>query len=222
MTLLSTPSSLFGSYLSASPLVVASHNASKAKEIAELLQPFAVEVLSAATLGVPEPAETEPTFAGNALLKARHCLAHTGLAALADDSGLVIPALNGEPGIHSARWAEVTPGGPRDFAYAMARVEEKLKGQHNVPAYMISVLCLIKPDGHYQLFEGRIDGVLVFPGRGVQGFGYDAIFQPQGYEHTFAQMERAFKHSISHRAIAFQKLVDTVFAGTQSDLKKSI
>lgn len=198
-----------------SQLVVASHNTGKKREIEDLLAPFSLKVLGACDLGVEEPEETELTFEGNALLKAKHCMNHTGLASLADDSGLVIPLLNGEPGVFSARWAErptTIPGhNTRDFSYAMSLVEAKLQGHEHVDAYMVSVLCLVWPDGHHHFFEGRAYGTLTFPPRGTNGFGYDPIFQARGQNKTFGELSRAEKAALSHRTLAFQKLVDGVF-----------
>lgn len=189
-------------------LVIASHNPGKIRELQELLAPFAVTVRSAGELGVEEPEETETTFAGNAALKARVSAEATGKLALADDSGLVVPALDGAPGIYSARW-----GGPeKDFALAMGRVERELLDRAGTaegqPAWFISALCLAWPDGRTELFEGRVDGTLTFPPRGERGFGYDPIFLPEGQRQTFGEMEAAAKHAISHRARAFALLVD--------------
>jgi len=186
-------------------LVIASHNKGKIVEIAQLLAPFNVEVLSAAAFGIDEPEETGTTFAANAELKARHSFAQAKLPALADDSGLVIPALGGSPGVYSARWA----GPDKDFVVAFARIERELKeaGQPgDVPAYFACVLCLCLPDGSAPTFEGRVHGRLSFPPRGERGFGYDPIFIPDGYDNiTFAQMDSAEKNRISHRAQAFEK-----------------
>lgn len=197
-----------------SQLVVASHNVGKKKEIEDLLTPFSLKILGAGDLGVEEAEETELTFEGNALLKAKHCMNHTGLASLSDDSGLVIPLLNGEPGVFSARWAErpaTIPGhNIRDFSYAMSLVEEKLQGQEDVSAYMVSVLCLVWPDGHHRFFEGRAYGTLTFPPRGTNGFGYDPIFKPHGQNKTFGELSRTEKAALSHRTLAFQKLVNEV------------
>ena len=189
-------------------LVVASHNAGKVREIAELVRPFDIETLSAGDLDLPEPEETEDSFAGNAALKARAAAAAAGLPALSDDSGLAVEALGGAPGIYSARWAE-TPAG-RDFAHAMKLVQEELDAQ-GVPAprraAFVCALALAWPDGHVEGFEGRVEGELVWPPRGERGFGYDPMFLPDGREQTFGEMEPAEKHRISHRAHAFQKMV---------------
>ncbi|MGH6855039.1 MAG: RdgB/HAM1 family non-canonical purine NTP pyrophosphatase [Aestuariivirga sp.] len=190
-------------------LAVATHNPGKLSEIADLLAPHGVVAVSAGALGISEPEETEDNFAGNAKLKALHTALASGLPALADDSGLCVDALGGEPGVHSARWA-----GPRkDFAMAMRNVEEKLQAM-GVPArtaHFISALCIAWPDGHCEIFEGRVDGSLVWPPRGKQGFGYDPMFVPDGFAMTFGEMDPAQKHSLSHRARAFRKLVDAIF-----------
>jgi len=190
-------------------LVIASHNAGKVREIADLLAPFGVTVQSAAGLGLAEPEETGATFAANAELKARAAAAASGLPALADDSGLAVHALGGEPGIHSARWAE-TPAG-RDFGTAMQRVETTLAGKPDRSAHFVCALALAWPDGHVETFEGRVDGTLVWPPRGDKGFGYDPVFRPNSREVTFGEMEPDAKHAISHRADAFAKLVAACF-----------
>ncbi len=191
-------------------LVIASHNAGKAREIAELLAPYGVEVIPAANLNLPEPEETETTFIGNAELKARAAAAAAGLPALADDSGLVVSALAGAPGIYSARWA----GPTKDFAIAMARVQRELEAKSAADrrAHFIAALSLCWPDGHCKSFEGRVDGALVWPPRGGKGFGYDPMFVPDGHDVTFGEMEPAAKHAISHRADAFRKLTTACFA----------
>ncbi len=188
-------------------LVIASHNAGKLREIAELLVPFGIEVLSAAALNLPEPEETEATFAGNAALKARAAAAAAGLPALADDSGLAVEALGGKPGIHSARWA----GPGRDFGKAMEKVEAALSGHSDRRAHFICNLCLAWPDGETAAFEGRIDGILVWPPRGNLGFGYDPMFLAEGETLTFGEMDPAKKHAMSHRARAFDQLVAALF-----------
>lgn len=187
-------------------LVVASHNPGKVKEIAELLEPFRVAVLSAAEMKLPEPVETGLSFAANAELKARSA-AQSGLPALADDSGLVVSALGGEPGIHSARWA----GAGKDFALAMRRIEDALKDKTDRRAHFACVLALAWPDGHVESFGGVARGKLVWPPRGDNGFGYDPMFVPDGYDVTFGEMEPKAKHKISHRANAFRKMVDACF-----------
>ena len=184
-------------------LVIASHNPGKVREIAELLAPLGVDAVEAAAFGLGEPDETGTTFAENAEIKALATASGTGLPALADDSGLVVPALGGRPGIHSARWA----GPCKDFRAAMERVERELTGQANRRAYFVCALCLAWPDGRREFFEGRVDGHLVWPPRGELGFGYDPVFQPEGHDITFGEMEPAKKHAMSHRARAFEGLV---------------
>ena len=191
-------------------LVIASHNPGKAREIADLLAPYGTEVLFAADLGLAEPRETGVSFPENAPLKAQAAGAAAGLPALADDSGLVVPALGGEPGIHSARWA----GPERNFAKAMARVEQALAGSADRRAYFVCALCLAWPDGHRETFEGRVDGTLVWPPRGEHGFGYDPIFLPVGRDLTFGEMEPEAKHLMSHRARAFALLIAACFAAS--------
>ncbi len=192
-----------------SKLVVASHNLGKLREIRELLAPFGVETVSADELGLPEPEETESTFAGNAALKARAAAEATNEYALADDSGLAVTALGGAPGVYSARWA----GEPRDFNTAMGRVERELAaaGSHDRSAAFVCVLALAAPDGSVEFYEGRVEGALVFPGRGDRGFGYDPIFVADGETQTFGEMAPERKHAISHRAKAFEKLVASRF-----------
>lgn len=188
-------------------IVVASHNSGKVREIASLLEPFAVGVESARALGLPEPEETAASFEGNAALKALAATHASGRPALADDSGLVVPALGGAPGIESARW-----GGPgRDFQAAMARVESELNGKSDRAAYFVCVLALAWPDGHVESFRGEVHGHLVFPPRGSRGFGYDPIFVPQGHTITFGEMDPAEKDRMSHRARAFEQLVAACF-----------
>lgn len=191
-------------------LVIASHNAGKVREIAELLAPFGVEAMSAAALKLPEPEETGTTFMANAELKARAAATAAALPALADDSGLVVEALDGAPGVFSARWA----GPTKDFVIAMRRVEDELQARRATDrrAHFIAALALCWPDGHCETFEGRVDGTLVWPPRGDKGFGYDPIFLPDGQRQTFGEMEPAAKHAISHRADAFRQLVAACFA----------
>ena len=193
-----------------SELVVATHNAGKAKEIADLLGPYVAKFYTAGDLDLPEPEETEDTFIGNAELKALAAAKASGKPALADDSGLSVAALGGDPGIYSARWA-VKDDGSRDFYFAMEKVEEALGEAEDRSAAFICVLSLAWPDGHVETFEGRVDGHLEFPPRGEKGFGYDPIFVPQGYDVTFAEMDPEEKHGISHRADAFKKLVQSCF-----------
>lgn len=192
-------------------LVVASHNPGKIREIRELLAPYHIEVLGGIDFNLAEPEEHAESFKGNAQIKSRYFARHTGLPSLSDDSGLVIPALNGEPGIHSARWA----GKNKDFKTAMRRIEselmEKTGKAEDQPAHFVCVLSLSKPDGRAKSFEGKVFGTLTFPPRGEKGFGYDPIFVPEGYHITFGEMESAEKHAISHRARAFRKFVDACF-----------
>ena len=193
--------------LAAGRLVIASHNPGKLREIAELVVPFGMAVVSAGELGLPEPEETGTTFVANAELKARAAAEGAQLPALADDSGLVVPALDGQPGIYSARWA----GPDKDFRIGMERVERELAGKADRSAYFVCVLSLAWPDGHCESFEGRVDGTLVWPPRGERGFGYDPMFLPEGLDQTFGEIEPATKHGMSHRARAFEKLVAAVF-----------
>ena len=186
-------------------LVVASHNAGKVREVAELLAPFGIEGMPAAELGLEEPEETGATFLSNAELKARSALG-AGLPALADDSGLAVTALDGAPGIYSARWA----GPDRDFSRAMVAVHERL-GDRPREAAFVAALALAWPDGHVESFEGRVAGRLVWPPRGERGFGYDPIFVPDGHNETFGEMEPDAKARISHRARAFEKLAAACF-----------
>ena len=189
-------------------LVVASHNQGKVDEISALLAAFAIEPLSAASLGVPEPEETGASFEANALLKARTAVEASGLPALADDSGLVVPALDGAPGIYSSRRA----GLAKDFRGAMARVHREL-GNRDRTASFVAVLALAWPDGDVELFRGDVVGTLVWPPRGERGFGYDPMFVPEGGVQTFGEMDPAQKHQISHRARAFAKLVKDCLRG---------
>ena len=184
-------------------IVIASHNAGKVREIGELLAPVGVTAVSAADLGLPEPEETEDSFAGNALLKARAAAAASGRPALADDSGLTVRALDGEPGIHSARWA----GPERDFALAMERVNRALGDAADRRAAFVCALAVARPDGAEAVFEGTVSGHLTWPPRGDRGFGYDPIFVPDGHAPTFSEMAPDAKHAMSHRANAFAKLL---------------
>ncbi|MBY0562718.1 MAG: RdgB/HAM1 family non-canonical purine NTP pyrophosphatase [Hyphomonadaceae bacterium] len=188
-----------------SRLVVASHNPGKVREIASLLAPFGVEAVSAAELGLPEPEETETTFAGNAALKARAAAAASGLPALADDSGLEVFALGGDPGVYSARWA----GPAKDFRVAMERVWSELqaRGASDLSARFVCALALAAPDGAVEVFEGEARGSIVWPPRGDKGFGYDPIFLPRGGERTFGEMTHEEKLPLTHRARAFEKLL---------------
>jgi XTP/dITP diphosphohydrolase len=184
-------------------LVVASHNPGKVAEIEALLRPYGVATVGAAALGLAEPEETGATFEENAALKAAAAADTSGLPALADDSGLVVPALGGAPGIYSARWA----GPAKDFRIAMARVEREL-GAKDQRAYFVAVLALAWPDAEVATFRGEVHGRLTFPPRGERGFGYDPIFVPDAYDMTFGEMDPDLKHKISHRAHAFAKLVE--------------
>ena len=188
-------------------LVLASHNSGKVREIAALLTPYNVTVLSAGELGLEAPPETGVTFAQNAELKAMAAATATGLPALADDSGLAVTALNGRPGVRSARWAG--PGG--NFSDAMQRVHEMIEGHPDASAKFVCALTLCWPDGHCETFEGAVEGTLVWPLRGENGFGYDPMFVPDGHTMTFGEMDPEKKHAISHRAIAFQKLIGACF-----------
>jgi len=188
-------------------LVIASHNPGKVREIADLISDFGVGVVSASDLGLPEPIEDGTTFIANAEIKARAAAQGSGLPALADDSGLCVHALGGDPGIYSARWA----GPDKDFDLAMRTINEKLDGETDRTAHFIAALALAWPDGDLEVFEGRVDGSLVWPPSGNQGFGYDPMFRPDGREITFGQFEPAEKHRISHRADAFRQLVTACF-----------
>lgn len=193
-------------------LVVATHNKGKLEEISALLQPFSVNVTSAGALGLPEPVETETTFIGNARIKAHFAAKASGLPALADDSGISIDGLGGAPGVYTADWAE-TPNG-RDFVMAMTRAWTELEAaQAPYPrrAQFRCTLVLAWPDGHDNVFEGVMPGQVVWPMRGDQGHGYDPIFQPDGFDITFGEMDRWKKNEISHRADAFRKLVKGCF-----------
>ncbi|HEY2886600.1 MAG TPA: RdgB/HAM1 family non-canonical purine NTP pyrophosphatase [Rhizomicrobium sp.] len=192
-------------------LVVASHNPGKVGEIRELLAPFRLHVVGANELELEEPEETETTFAGNAALKARAAAHATGHPALADDSGLMVRALKGAPGIYSARWA----GPDKDFARAIKRVETELlaSGTKDQSAKFVCALALAAPHEDVEIFEGEVRGALTFPPRGAHGFGYDPIFVADGMSETFGEIEPATKHGMSHRARAFEKLVGSaVFA----------
>ena len=188
-------------------LVIASHNPGKVREIGDLLARFDVEVVSAGDLNLPEPEETETTFIGNAVLKAKASADGSGLPALADDSGLAVTALNGDPGIYSARWA----GPDKDFGLAMQMVQDDLGDSADRSAKFVCALALAWPDGHVESFQGEVHGQISWPPRGEKGFGYDPIFVPDGYEMTFAEMEPDAKHAMSHRAHAFRQLVEACF-----------
>lgn len=195
-------------------IVLASHNAGKLREISALLAPYGIAVVSAGDLGLAEPEETEDNFAGNARIKAHAAARASGLPALSDDSGIEVAGLNGQPGVYTADWAE-TPQG-RDFEMAMTRVWGLLE-QKQAPsprsARFCCTLCLAWPDGHDEIFAGTVDGQIVWPMRGDRGFGFDPVFQPNGHAETFGEMDPAKKHSMSHRADAFAKLVAGCLGG---------
>jgi len=190
-------------------LVIASHNQGKVREIAALLEGRGLDVVSAGELDLPEPEETGTTFVMNAELKARAAADLSGLPALADDSGLCVDALGGDPGIFSARWG----GENKDFGHAMRLVEDKLAALPEAPrtAHFVCALALAWPDGHVEWFEGRVDGMLVWPPRGDKGHGYDPVFRPDGHDATFGEMDEPAKNEISHRGDAFRQLVAAVF-----------
>ena len=194
-------------------LIIASHNQGKVTEIRDLLEPLDLELISAASLNLPEPEETACTFAGNARLKAEAATRATGFPAFADDSGLSVDALDGEPGIYSARWA----GEGKDFSMAMEKinaalseVDSKLEIKASRSASFFCALALSWPDNKAEIFEGSINGTLCWPPRGGNGFGYDPIFIPTGYDETFGELDQKLKHSISHRAKAFAKFLSYV------------
>ena len=188
-------------------IVVASHNEGKVREIRDLLKPFGIETVSAGELGLPEPEETEKTFAGNAQLKAFAAADASGLPALSDDSGLAVDALNGDPGIYAARWAEKPSceGGGRDFDMAMWHVNDLIGDNPNRKARFICALCLAYPGGDAHTYEGTVEGEIIWPPRGDKGFGYDPIFRAIGDTKSFAEIDPAEKHAKSHRADAFAK-----------------
>jgi len=186
-------------------LILATHNQGKVHEFEVMLDGLVGKLSSALDYKLDEPEETETTFTGNALLKARAAMQATGLPCLADDSGLCVDGLDNAPGIYSARWAE-TPNG-RDFSMAMGRINDELNGINGTQtAYFMVVLALVYPDGREEVFEGRVDGTLTWPMRGEKGHGYDPIFVAQGYDITFAEMDVDKKNAISHRAVAVEKL----------------
>lgn len=189
-------------------IVIATHNQGKVKEIAALLGPYVEKFISAGELGLPEPEETGLTFRENAIIKARAAAAGSGKVALADDSGLAVTVLGGAPGVYSARWA----GPEKDFQKAMQKVHEEVGESQDRSAAFKCVLAMAWPDGHLEVFEGRVDGEIVWPPRGGQGFGYDPIFMAKGKNMTFGEMDPDKKHEISHRADAFGKLVGACFA----------
>jgi XTP/dITP diphosphohydrolase len=184
-------------------LVLASHNKGKLREIEALLRPLGIAVVSAGDLGLPEPVEDAPDFAGNARIKAVAAAIASGLPALSDDSGFCVAALNGAPGVLSARWA----GPAKDFGHAMATVHERIGTNPDSRAWFVAALCVAWPDGHTETFLGRIDGTVVWPPRGDNGFGYDPMFVPAGSEQTFGEIDPAEKHAVSHRARAFAQVL---------------
>ena len=188
---------------------MATHNPGKVRELGDLLAPLGVRAISAGEIGLPEPVEDGDTFKANARIKALSAVAGSGLASLADDSGLVVHGLNGAPGIFSARWADAAGG----FNTAMERVDRELNasGTSDRTGHFIAALALAWPDGHVEIFEGRVDGTLVWPARGAHGFGYDPMFVADGYDVTFGEMDSAKKHAISHRADAFAKMLAGCF-----------
>lgn len=189
-------------------LLVATHNKGKLEEIGALLAPYGIAVTSAGELGLPEPEETEETFVGNARIKAHAAARATGLPALADDSGIEVDGLDGAPGVHTADWA-ATPSG-RDFILAMTRTWDALeaaRAPYPRTARFRATMVLAWPDGHDEVFEGKVEGQVVWPMRGRQGHGYDPMFQPEGHDTTFAEMDPDEKNRISHRADAFARLV---------------
>lgn len=190
-------------------LVLASHNAGKLREIADLLRPFHIDVVNAGALGLPEPEETGVSFVENAELKARAAAIASGMIALSDDSGLCVSGLDGQPGIYSARW----DGPDKNFLHAMQRVQDELARRHSTDrrAHFVCALSLCWPDGHCESFQGEVHGQLVFPPRGARGFGYDPIFVADGYDITFGEMDPDAKHAISHRAHAFKQMINACF-----------
>jgi XTP/dITP diphosphohydrolase len=193
-------------------LLFATHNAGKLEEVRQILAPYDIEVKGAGDFDLPEPEETENTFIGNARIKAQAAMQATGLPALADDSGIQVDALDGAPGVYTADWAE-TPSG-RDFMMAMEKTHnllEEANAAHPRTAQFCATLLLIWPDNHEEIYEGTIEGHLTWPPRGRQGHGYDPIFVPKGYTITFAEMPWSEKNKISHRARAFEKLIEHSF-----------
>jgi XTP/dITP diphosphohydrolase len=198
--------------LTGQKIAVATHNKGKLEEFAQLLKPYGVTAVSAGELGLPEPAETENTFVGNARIKAQSAMQATGLIALSDDSGLCVEALDGEPGVYTADWA----GPDRDWTRAMRLVEEKLQARHATTpdhrrAEFVCTLCVLWPDGEERIFEGKAHGHLTWPPRGQLGHGYDPMFVPLGETRTFAELDPAEKNKISHRAAALESLVRDLF-----------
>jgi XTP/dITP diphosphohydrolase len=188
-------------------LVLASHNRGKLAELTELLRPYQVEIVPAGALDLPEPDETAPDFAGNARIKALAAATATGLPAFSDDSGFCAAVLDGEPGVHSARWG----GAEKDFAKAMATVHQRAGDAADRRAWFVAALCLAWPDAHTETFVGRVNGTMVWPPRGANGFGYDPMFIPEGGTETFGEMDPNAKHAISHRARAFVQVMRACF-----------
>ncbi len=188
-------------------IVLATHNQGKIKEFSMMMEPYNIKVLSGLELGLPEPEETGKTFEENAILKARAGAKSTGKIVLADDSGLIVKALGDAPGIYSARWA----GPEKDFIKAMNRINEELGCNADRRAAFICVLAMVWPDGHIVSVEGRVEGEIIWPPRGEKGFGYDPIFQPNGKNKTFAEMNADEKKTMSHRGQAFEKLIENYF-----------
>lgn len=188
-------------------LVLASHNPGKLREIEDLLRPHGIAVVSAGALGLPEPVEDAPDFAGNARIKALAAAQASGLPALSDDSGFCVAALEGAPGVLSARWA----GPAKDFAAAMAMVHARMGDAEDRRAWFIAALCLAWPDGQTATFLGRVDGTVAWPPRGSRGFGYDPMFLPSGGKQTFGEMDPDAKHAVSHRARAFAQVLAACF-----------
>jgi XTP/dITP diphosphohydrolase len=206
-------------------LVLATHNAGKLAELTRMLAPFGLEIVSAAALGLPEPEETGTTFAENASLKARAAAGASGLPALADDSGLCVDAIGGQPGVYTANWAGSASSSGRDYTVGMRRVEDALQAAGATTpaerrASFRATLCLAHPDGRERLFEGAVTGTMVWPPRGERGFGFDPVFMPDGYDITFGEMPRELKQAgtegaagLSHRARAFAKFVEGALGG---------
>lgn len=193
-------------------ILIATHNAGKLEEMQQLFEPYGVSVVGAAEMNLAEPVETEATFVGNARIKARAAVEATGLPALADDSGIEVEALGNQPGVYTADWAETSNG--RDFIMAMTKTHDLLEEKgaaHPRRARFRATLVLAWPDGHDEVFEGKVNGTLVWPMRGQTGHGYDPMFQPDGHDITFAEMDPAEKNRISHRADAFAKLIAGCF-----------
>lgn len=201
-------------------LVIATHNAGKLREFRDLLAPFDLDIVSAGELELPEPEETGTTFVENARIKAHAAAKASGMLALADDSGLCVDALGGDPGVYTANWAGSAANGGRDYMVGMRRVEDSLQAAGaSTPAQrrgsFRATLCLADPDGNDVIFEGRVDGTMVWPPRGPKGFGFDPVFMPDGFDVTFGEMPSEAKHSwapgqtgLSHRARAFAKFVE--------------